>query len=166
MNDAPHRSSASRNSVLVAVCLAALTLPLNFSAGAVATPAIGQDLGGSSASLTWITNAFMLAFGSLLMAAGALADRYGRRRVFLIGLALFTGFSFALGFAPSVWIIDLLRAGQGVGAAAALAGGTAALAQEFDGDRKSTRLNSSHGYTSYAGGAGSVIGRASCRERV
>ena len=133
MNDAPHRASASRNSVLVAVCLAALTLPLNFSAGAVATPAIGQDLGGSPASLTWITNAFMLAFGSLLMAAGALADRYGRRRVFLIGLALFTGFSFALGFAPSVWIIDLLRAGQGVGAAAALAGGTAALAQEFDG---------------------------------
>lgn len=45
MNDAPHRASASRNSVLVAVCLAALTLPLNFSAGAVATPAIGQDLG-------------------------------------------------------------------------------------------------------------------------
>lgn len=133
MNDAPHRASVSRNSVLVAVCLAALTLPLNFSAGAVATPAIGQDLGGSPASLTWITNAFMLAFGSLLMAAGALADRYGRRRVFLIGLALFTGFSFALGFAPSVWIIDLLRAGQGVGAAAALAGGTAALAQEFDG---------------------------------
>jgi MFS family permease len=133
MIDAPPRASASRNSVLVAVCLAALTLPLNFSAGAVATPAIGQDLGGSPESLTWITNAFMLAFGSLLMAAGALADRYGRRRVFLIGLALFTGFSFVLGLAPSVWIIDLLRAGQGVGAAAALAGGTAALAQEFDG---------------------------------
>ncbi|CUX50397.1 MFS transporter [Agrobacterium genomosp. 13] len=133
MNDATHRPSASRNSVLAAVCLAALTLPLNFSAGAVATPAIGQDLGGSPESLTWITNAFMLAFGSLLMAAGALADRYGRRRVFLVGLALFVGFSFALGLAPSVWIIDLLRAGQGMGAAAALAGGTAALAQEFDG---------------------------------
>ncbi|MES5046761.1 MFS transporter [Rhizobium nepotum] len=133
MIDTPQRPVASRNSVLAAVCLAALTLPLNFSAGAVATPAIGQDLGGSPESLTWITNAFMLAFGSLLMAAGALADRYGRRRVFLIGLALFSGFSFALGLAPSVWIIDLLRAGQGVGAAAALAGGTAALAQEFDG---------------------------------
>ncbi|WP_188356146.1 MFS transporter [Rhizobium rhizogenes] len=133
MIDTSYRPSVSRNSVLAAVCLAALTLPLNFSAGAVATPAIGRDLGGSPESLTWITNAFMLAFGSLLMAAGALADRYGRRRVFLIGLALFVGFSFALGLAPSVWIIDLLRAGQGVGAAAALAGGTAALAQEFDG---------------------------------
>lgn len=133
MNDIPPRPPAHRNSVLAAVCLAALTLPLSFSAGAVATPSIGLDLGGSPESLTWITNAFMLAFGSLLMAAGALADRYGRRRVFLIGLALFVGFSLALGLAPSIWLIDILRAGQGVGAAAALAGGTAALAQEFDG---------------------------------
>ncbi|OKH87922.1 MFS transporter [Thalassospira sp. TSL5-1] len=119
--------------VLGAVCLAALTLPLSFSAGAVATPAIGRDMGGSAAALTWITNAFMLTFGSLLMAAGTLADRYGRKRVFTIGVATFTGFSLALGLAPSVWLIDLLRAGQGVGAAAALAGGGAALAQEFDG---------------------------------
>lgn len=119
--------------ILGAVCLAALTLPLSFSAGAVATPAIGRDLGGSAEALTWITNAFMLTFGSLLMAAGTLADRYGRKRVFTIGIATFTAFSLALGLAPSVWLIDLLRAGQGVGAAAALAGGSAALAQEFDG---------------------------------
>lgn len=125
--------AASRHQVLAAVCLAALTLPLSFSAGAVATPAIGQDLGGSPEALIWITNAFMLTFGSLLMAAGALADRYGRRRVFLVGLSVFVAFSFALGLANSVWLIDLLRACQGVGAAAALAGGTAALAQEFEG---------------------------------
>lgn len=62
--------------VLGAVCLAALTLPLAFSTGAVATPAIGRDLGGSTVAMNWITNAFMLAFGSLLMAAGTLADRY------------------------------------------------------------------------------------------
>lgn len=140
MNDIPLRSPASRNSVLAAVCLATLTLPLSFSAGAVATPAIGLDLGGSPESLTRITNAFMLAFGSLLMAAGAPADRYGRRRIFLIGLGLFVGFSLALGLAPSIWLIDILRAGQGragqgmgAGAAAAFAGGMEALAQEFDG---------------------------------
>jgi len=122
--------------VLGAVCLAALTLPLSFSAGAVATPAIGRDLGGTAAALTWITNAFMLTFGSLLMAAGTLADRYGRKRIFTIGVAIFTGFSLALGLAPSVWLIDLLRAGQGVGAAAALAGGSSALAQEFVGQAR------------------------------
>ncbi len=95
-----------------------------------------RDLGGGAASLTWITNAFMLTFGSLLMAAGTLADRFGRRRVFAAGVATFTGFSLALGLAPSVWMIDLLRAGQGVGAAAALARGSAALAQEFEGQAR------------------------------
>nr|WP_188348551.1 MFS transporter [Agrobacterium rosae] len=133
MTDTPRKSSTARHSVLAAVCLAALTLPLSFSAGAVATPVIGQDLGGSPEALIWITNAFMLTFGSLLMAAGTLADKYGRRRVFLTGLSLFVGFSFAVGLANAVWLIDVLRACQGVGAAAALAGGTAALAQEFDG---------------------------------
>ncbi len=132
MLDHPNTRSGS-TLILGAVCLAALTLPLSFSAGAVATPAISRDLGGSTEALTWITNAFMLAFGSLLMAAGTLADRYGRKRVFTIGVATFTGFSLALGLAPSVLLIDMFRAGQGVGAAAALAGGSAALAQEFDG---------------------------------
>lgn len=135
MTDTSHVKNGSPL-VLGAVCLAALTLPLSFSAGAVATPAIARDIGGSAAALTWITNAFMLTFGSLLMAAGTLADRYGRKRVFTIGVATFTAFSLALGWAPSVWLMDLLRAGQGVGAAAALAGGSAALAQEFEGQMR------------------------------
>lgn len=119
--------------VLLAVCLAALTLPLSFSGGAIATPAIGRALGGSAASLTWITNAFMLTFGSLLMAAGALADQFGRKRIFAGGIILFVIFSLTASFASSVIAIDLFRAAQGVGAAAALAGGSAAIAQEFDG---------------------------------
>lgn len=133
MTDTPYPAPTGDPLVLGSVCLAALILPLSFSAGAVATPAIGRELGGSPEALTWITNGFMLTFGSLLMAAGTLADRYGRRLVFTLGVAIVTGFSLALGLAPSVWSIDLLRAGQGVGAAAALAGGTAALAQEFEG---------------------------------
>ena len=58
--------------VLAAVCMAALALPLAFSGGAVATPAIGRDLSGSPVEMNWVTNAFMLTFGSLLMAAGTL----------------------------------------------------------------------------------------------
>ena len=120
-------------SVLAAVCLAALVLPLSFSAGAVATPSIGRALGGDAAALTWITNAFMLTFGSSLMAAGALADQVGRRRVFLSGIVCFVVLSCALSLAPTVLVLDLLRAAQGLAAAAALAGGSAVLAQEFDG---------------------------------
>ncbi|WP_312413452.1 MFS transporter [Comamonas sp.] len=117
--------------VLASVCLAALVLPLSFSGGAVATPAIGRALGGSATSLGWITNAFMLGFGSCLMAAGALADQWGRKRLFLLGLSSFCLAGLGLVLARSVWQIDLLRALQGVAAAATLAGGTAALAQEF-----------------------------------
>ncbi|WP_175164451.1 MFS transporter, partial [Achromobacter aegrifaciens] len=113
---------------MLAVCTAALILPLSFSGGAIATPAIGRDLGGHAQALGWITNAFMLSFGSLLMAAGTLADAYGRKRLFVAGVALFALVSVALAFAPTVAWLDGLRALQGAGAAAALAGGSASLA--------------------------------------
>jgi MFS family permease len=122
-----------RRVILLAVCLAALALPLSFAGGAVATPALGRALAGGPVALNWVTNAFMLTFGSFLMAAGALADQFGRKRVFTIGVAGFVLASVALGFAPTLLVVDLLRAAQGAAAAAALAGGTAALAQEFDG---------------------------------
>lgn len=138
--------SSGRLVVLAAVCMAALALPLSFSVGAVATPAISDSLGGSPAAMTWITNAFMLAFGSLLMAAGTLADRFGRKRLFACGVAGFTLSSLALGFAPSITVVDMLRAAQGIAAAAALAGGTAALAQEFEGAAQ-TRAFSALGTT-------------------
>jgi MFS family permease len=81
----------------------------------------------------WITNAFMLSFGSLLMAGGALADKFGRKRIFVSGMVLLIAVSLALSFAPSVLWIDILRAVQGVAGAAALSSGSAALAQQFEG---------------------------------
>ncbi len=84
------QSARRRAWVLAAVCLAAVALPLSFSGGAVATPAIGRDLHGGTVAMNWITNAFMLAFGSFLMAAGALADQFGRKRLFAIGVGGFT----------------------------------------------------------------------------
>jgi len=119
--------------VIIAVCLAGLILPLNFISGAIATPSISHELGGSPQALSWITNAFMLSFGCVLMAAGALADEFGRKRVFVIGVTLFAVLSLLLVFCRSLLWIDLLRAAQGVAAAATLAGGSAALAQEFEG---------------------------------
>ena len=101
--------------VLLSVCLAALAMPLSFTGPAVALPALREALGGSPLALNWVTNAFMLSFGATLMAAGALADVYGRRRVFLAGLAVVVGSVLLqvclqgkgaiIGFnlAPSVW---------------------------------------------------------------
>jgi MFS family permease len=122
-----------RNSivVLIAVCSAALILPLDFSGAAAATPAIGREFGGDPTALAWVVNAFMLAFGSTLLTAGALADAFGRKRAFRMGLVLFVIVSIAMCFSPGLVVLDLLRLIQGVGAAATLAGGSAALAQEF-----------------------------------
>lgn len=133
MTNSTSRVDRSGLLILVSICLAAVVLPLSFSGGAVATSAIGRDLGGSPTALTWITNAFMLSFGSLLMAAGALADEFGRKRMFVIGMALFIVVSLALSFSPTVAWLDVLRAVQGMAAAASLSSGSAALAQEFDG---------------------------------
>ncbi|MDE1996780.1 MAG: MFS transporter [Rhizobiaceae bacterium] len=131
---------------MLAVCLAALVLPLSFSGAAMATHAIGQELGGSAAAMNWITNSFMLTFGSFLMTAGALADVFGRKRVFIFGVVLFALASLGLSIAPSLEILNGLRAVQGLAAAAALAGGSAALAQEFDGHAR-TRAFSMIGTT-------------------
>lgn len=139
-----------RHAILAAICLAALVLPMSFTGGAVATPFIGQTFAAHPTQLAWITNAFMLSFGSLLMAAGTLADRYGRKRLFLWGMALFTGASLWLTVAPGMLWLDALRALQGVAAAIALASGCAALAQEFDGHAR-TRAFSLLGTTFGAG---------------
>jgi len=90
---------------LLAVCTAALIMPLSFSGGALATPAIALDLGGSPLALTWITNAFMLSFGSLLMAAGTLSDRYGRKRIFASGVGVFVLASLASAATRPAWTI-------------------------------------------------------------
>ncbi|TCQ02185.1 MFS transporter [Rhizobium sp. PP-F2F-G36] len=132
----PHSKPSERTSkwlALLAVCLAAAAMPLTFTGTAVALPSIGRALGGSPVAIAWVTNAFMLTFGSTLMAAGALADSYGRKRIFLTGTGLFAVFSLALVVAPDILLFDLLRAAQGLAAAAAFSGGMAALAQEFDG---------------------------------
>ncbi|MQB43851.1 MFS transporter [Rhizobium sp. ICMP 5592] len=126
-------SPAEKLLVLVAVCCAAAAMPLTFTGPAVALPAISRTLGGSPIALNWVTNAFMLTFGSSLMAAGALADSFGRKRIFLMGLGGFALFSVGLAFATNIVWFDILRALQGMGAAAAFSGGMASLAQEFDG---------------------------------
>ncbi len=83
----------------------------------VALPSIQRDLHLSLAGLEWVASAYILVFASLLLAGGRLADRYGRRRLFLIGLALFTGASLLAGLAGTGQMLIAARAAQGVGAA-------------------------------------------------
>ena len=84
------RSRHAKAFVLIAVILACVSLPLSLSAGPAAQTFIGHDLAGGTVALSWITNAFMLACGSTLMVAGALADHYGRKKIFFIGMLVMT----------------------------------------------------------------------------
>ena len=127
------RGLPTRLIVLFAICCSSAAMPLTFTGPAVAIPAISRSLGGDPIALNWVTNAFMLTFGSTLMAFGALADYFGRKRIFILGLLAFAIFSTASAFAPNILVLDCLRALQGLGAAAAFSAGMASLAQEFEG---------------------------------
>ncbi|WP_192459274.1 MFS transporter [Musicola keenii] len=126
----------SRAGSLVAVCMASSILPLNFTGGILAIPAIAHEMGGPPQALNWVSNAFILAFGSLLMTMGSLADNHGRRRLFIVGVVVFTCASLLIGFSPNILILDLWRAVQGAAGAAMLAGGGAALADAFEGSAR------------------------------
>ena len=127
---------------LAAICLAALVLPLSFTGGAVATPSIGRAFAATPTQLAWVTNAFMLSFGSLLMAAGTLADLYGRKRLFMCGMALFALVSTLLAAVPDIIWLDLLRGAHGIAAARLKASGVAALCPvATNRDEKGRALN-------------------------
>lgn len=129
-----NRSSPLRSTaVLVAVCLASASMPLAFTGPTVALPGIGAALKGSPVSISWATNAYLLTFGSLLLAAGTLADRYGRKFVFALATGGFAALSAMLAFVPDMTSFNLIRAAEGVTAAAAMSSGMAVLAHEFDG---------------------------------
>jgi MFS family permease len=125
--------TADQRIVLAAVCLTSIVLPLDFAGAAVAAPAIARELSGGAVAVAWIVNAFMLSLGASVMAAGALADACGRKRVFVGGAAVFALTSLGVATAPSLVVLDVERAVQGVGGAAMLASGTAILAQALAG---------------------------------
>src|ERR1700720_2222868 len=79
----------------------------------IALPAIQQALQADAASTQWIVNAYLLLLGALVLAGGSAADRYGRRRIFLIGIALFTIASIACGLSPDITVLVASRAVQG-----------------------------------------------------
>jgi len=136
MNDHPPYQESThpqRWVILFSVCLAGLIMPINFTGPAASLSAIATRLGGGMVALSWVTNAFMLTFGCSLMIAGACADRFGRKRIFVGGLAALTLSSLAMPAVQNILSFDALRALQGFAAAAAFAGGTAGLAQVFSG---------------------------------
>src|SRR3954465_13162901 len=102
---------------LAVVCAATAILMLAIAVVNTALPSIGEELHTGLSGLQWVVDAYTLALASVVLTAGSLADRLGRRRLFTIGLGLFTGASVACAMAQDIVFLNGARAVQGVGAA-------------------------------------------------
>src|SRR3954468_6191587 len=138
---------------LFVVCLAQLMIVLDVTIVNVALPSIQRDLGFSQADLTWVVNAFLITFGSLLLLAGRLGDLAGRKRVFLAGVITFTFASLLCGLAPSSGVLIGARFLQGVGAAAQASVILAIIVTEFPEAGERARAMGAYVFVSVAGGS-------------
>ncbi|MBW8765726.1 MAG: DHA2 family efflux MFS transporter permease subunit, partial [Geodermatophilales bacterium] len=128
------RGTSSRQSwTLVLVCTAVFMLLLDITVVSVALPSIQRELHASLADLQWVSAAYALVLAVLLLPAATTGDRLGRRRLFLIGLVIFTAGSLACALAPTALALQLFRALQGVGGAVLFATATPLLRVEFSG---------------------------------
>ena len=122
---------SQRRFVLVAAILASALGFIDGSILAIAMPAIRVDLGASLAEAQWISNAYALTLSALILAGGAAGDRFGLRRAFVAGIALFIASSLACAMAPNPGILIAFRAIQGIGAAIMVPGSLAIIAKAY-----------------------------------
>lgn len=132
MNSSITTPTTSRGTaVLLAGSMGCAMTVLDTNVVGIVLPTITRDLNASFAEIEWVISSYVLCFSALLLPAGAIADRYGRKRIFQIGIALFALASFACGWAPAAPALYLARAAQGVGAAFLLAPALAIIGHAF-----------------------------------
>jgi EmrB/QacA subfamily drug resistance transporter len=132
---------------LITVSVATFMLLLDITVVNTALPAIEEDLNASFTELQWVIDAYTLSLAALVLTAGSLADRLGRRRLFGIGLAIFSLASLLAGLATSATMLNLDRALQGVGGAIMFAVSLALIAQEFPAGRERATAMATYGAT-------------------
>src|SRR3954453_14106574 len=125
---------------LLAVCVATFMLLVDVTIVNVALPSIQRDLDASLTNLQWVVDAYALMLSALMLTAGSLADRLGRKRVFVLGVVVFTVASLLCGLAPDPTSLDLARGLQGIGGAGMFATSLALIAQEFRGREFGTAI--------------------------
>jgi EmrB/QacA subfamily drug resistance transporter len=126
-------TSSRQRWTLLLVCTAAFMLLLDITVVSVALPSIQRELHASLPDLQWVSAAYALMLAVLLLPAATLGDRLGRRRLFLVGLVIFTGGSLACALATTAMALEFFRALQGVGGAVLFATATPLLRAEFSG---------------------------------
>ncbi|GAA2447202.1 MFS transporter [Streptomyces macrosporus] len=154
----PAGGHPARWAILAVVCLAELVVVLDNTVLNVAIPSLTSELGASTADVQWMINAYALVQAGLLLSAGSAADRYGRKRMLLAGLALFGAGSLAAGLAGSSAGLIAARAGMGVGAALLLTTTLAVVMQVFEADERPKAIGIWGAVNALGFAAGPVVG--------
>jgi EmrB/QacA subfamily drug resistance transporter len=124
----------------------------------VALPVLQEKLNASVAQAQWVVESYMLFLAALILTGGSLGDRYGRRRVFSLGVALFAAASLWCGLAPNVNQLIFARATQGLGAALLVPGSLALISATFSKEQRGRAIGTWSGFTSIAAGVGPLLG--------
>src|SRR5918998_584226 len=153
------RKGSRRWWALALLCVAQFVDVLDVNAVIVALPSIGRELGFMRGDLQWVITAYVLFFGGFLLLAGRLADLFGRRRMFVAGLALFTLSSLGCGLAGTPAVFLVARAAQGLGAAIVAPAGLAIISTTFrEGSERNLAMGVWTAVAAGGGAAGLVLG--------
>ena len=155
--DAPAAAYAARWRALAVLCLGVLMIVLDMTIVNVALPSIRSDLGFSEASLAWVVNAYLLTSGGFLLLGGRLGDLFGHRRLFLIGIALFTLASMTCGLAGTRALLVAARALQGFGGAIVDAVALSLIMDLFTVGAERAKAMGVFGFVCSAGGSIGVL---------
>jgi EmrB/QacA subfamily drug resistance transporter len=145
---------------LIAAILASAVASIDGSVVNVALPAIARDLGGGLVSQQWISNAYLLALGSLILVGGALGDIYGERRIFAIGVGAFGVFSIACALAPTAGVLIAARALTGVAAALMTPASLAVIIGAFSQKERGAAIGAWTAWSGVAAILGPLLGGA------
>jgi EmrB/QacA subfamily drug resistance transporter len=151
-------ASPSRHWTLVAAILGSSLAFIDGTVVNVALPALQRALGATAADAQWVMESYALFLGSLLLVGGALGDRFGRRRIFMLGIALFTLASIGCAFSGTVQLLIAMRAVQGVGAALLVPGSLALISATFPQSERGAAIGTWSAFTGITAAIGPVIG--------
>src|SRR6188472_838353 len=142
---------------LYVLCLATLMIVLDVTIVGVALPSIKDDLGFSETTLAWVVNGYLLTYGGFLLLGGRLGDLFGHRRLFLIGIALFTVASLACGLSTTQWMLIGARTVQGLGGAVASAVSLSLMMTLFTEPADRAKAMGIFGFVAAGGGSLGVL---------
>ncbi|HEX9069795.1 MAG TPA: MFS transporter [Ktedonobacterales bacterium] len=144
--------------VLLSTILASSMAFIDGSALNVALDALQRDLGATGAQLLWIVNAYLLSLASLILLGGSLGDKYGRKRIFGIGIAVFAASSFVCGISQSVDFLIAARVVQGVGGALMVPGSLALISASFPPERRGSAIGTWSSFSTLTTLSGPALG--------